>query len=144
MLLAAISELQPPAATSAIGVQETRWHGDVDELVDTAWGTIHLLTANDPIDAANGRNGIALVLTGVLARAKVTANRPSPRLLSTLIEPTGRGAPRLRIHVGYAPASNSAAEDPFTPWLDTLQRTIATAQSTAPWIPDLVLADLPD
>ena len=81
------------------------------------------------------------MLTGVLARAEVTANRPSPRLLSTLIEPTGRGAPRLRIHVGYAPASNSAAEDPFTPWLDTLQRTIATAQSSAPWIPDFVLAD---
>ena len=142
-VLAAVSDLQPPAATMAIGLQETRWRGDVDDLLLTAWGPIRIITANSPQATQQGRHGVALILTGALARSKTTVTRPSPRLLTALLEPSIPGVPRLRVHVGYAPASDAhqTTDETYDTWLATLERTIAAAQTSAPWIPDFILAD---
>ena len=140
----ALTDLKPSASNMIIGVQETRWTGNIDTLVPTtAWGAVHLVTANDPEDAALGRHGTTLVVTGALACSPMSVTRSSPRLLSVHIRPTISGHPRLHVLVGYAPATSATdrADDNYHHWLSALDQTITTAQSAEPWVPTFVLAD---
>ena len=102
----AIASLQPQATSMVIGLQETRWNGDVNELLDTHWGTVSAVTSNDPDDADRGRHGIAIILTGILTRSSIKIARPSPRLLSIIVTPALPGIHRFHVLVGYAPASS--------------------------------------